>query len=94
MSRARHMMGKEKKDPKPKPYNAQGSAVEREAESEKDGFNKGGRTKHKKMHGEKAKHHLAKRARGGKAGGGRTMSMAAKTAGEGKMDAHTNAADD
>lgn len=48
--------------------NAQGSPEQHEAEEKDDGFKRGGRTKRRHgghVDGEKGKHHLGKRARGG-----------------------------
>lgn len=51
-------------------YNAKGSPEEREESAKSDGFKRGGAKKRKQggeVHGEAAKHHLGKRARGGAA---------------------------
>ena len=51
-------------------YNAQGSPAEKAESAKSDGFRRGGAKKRKdggRVHGEAAKHHLGKRARGGRA---------------------------
>lgn len=51
-------------------YNAKGSPEEKEEDAKPDGFKRGGAKKRKEgghVEGEKAKHHLGRRARGGSA---------------------------
>lgn len=71
MSRSKHKAKGGEVEPKmtPKPYNAQGSEVEKEAEEKK----RGGRAKHKhggEVEGKPMKEHLGRagRARGGRTG--------------------------
>lgn len=75
---------------KPNVYAGAGTPTMDEANSKDDNFKRGGKVKKKavKVEGKKAKKRLDR------ATGGRTLSTASKTTGEGNFSARTNAADD
>jgi hypothetical protein len=77
-------------DSSPNQYNAQGSPEEKSETAKSDGFKRGGAAKRAHgghVEGEKAKHHMGKRARGGSIGR-RTHGGAMKMGGSPYSSAH------
>lgn len=76
-------------DSSPNQYNAQGSPEEKSETAKSDGFKRGGAKRAHGGHveGEKAKHHMGKRARGGSIGR-RTHGGAMKMGGSPYSSAH------